>query len=117
MQIDYQQIRVICTNPSTLRYLENCLRRHEEPRHGPKTTYELTLEYEGGGRATFGSYWHKSGFWLGLSENDIDHGELQGVSLAPPVPTEVEEIVGLLTQPEKHEGTVLIIEPDGTARI
>jgi hypothetical protein len=57
VQIDYQQRRVICTDPEVLRYLEDRFRGHEPEPDSLGTTYQLTLPYDGGGTQAFASYW------------------------------------------------------------
>jgi hypothetical protein len=69
IQIDYQQRRVICTDPEVLRYLEERFRRHEPEPDFLGTTYQLSLTYDGGGAQAFTSYWTDTGdFNLFLGE-------------------------------------------------
>src|SRR6185437_2566222 len=61
LQIDYQQRRLVCTDPEVLRYLEERLRNHDPHYRELGTTYELSLSFEGGGNQSFFTYWSNSG--------------------------------------------------------
>jgi hypothetical protein len=116
VQIDYQQRRVICTDPVVLRYLEERFRNHGQPRNDPSTTYQLTIEYEGGGRHAFGTYWYENGFSLALLDDENGDGHI-GISLPRPLPSQVEEIVQFLGEPWRQvKGTVLVVEPGSIHR-
>jgi hypothetical protein len=115
-QIDYQQRRVICTDPEVLRYLEERFRRHDRHRLELGTTYQLAIDYQGGGHHAFGTYWSESGdFSLSLPEHG-DGGPSHGILLTRPRPRPLEEMIRFLCQKEGVAGVVLILEPGGVHR-
>lgn len=115
IQIDYQQRRVMCTDPEVLRYLEERFRRHEPEPDFLGTTYRLSLTYEGGGTQAFASYWTDTGdFNLFLGEPG-EGGNGHGIRLTHPRPRGVEELVNYLVKSHREvAGTVLILEAGGS---
>lgn len=114
IQIDYQQRRLICTDPKILRYLEERFRRHEPEPHYLGVTYELTLSYEGGGTQSFASYWTDAGdINLFLGEPG-EGGRGHGIRLTRPRPQGVDEMVEFLAKPHGEvAGIVMILDADG----
>jgi hypothetical protein len=115
VQIDYQQRRVVCTDPEVLRYLEGRFRGHEPEPQYLGTTYLLSLAYEGGGARAFVSYWADSGdFNLFLGEPG-EGGRGHGIRLPRPRPRGVEELASFLVkQHDDVAGSVLILEAGGS---
>jgi hypothetical protein len=115
VQIDYQQRRVICTDPEVLRYLEDRIRGHEPEPDYPGTTYQLALSYDGGGAQAFASYWSDTGdFNLFLGEPG-EGGTGYGIRLTRSRPRGAEELVNFLLKPYREvAGEVLILEAAGS---
>jgi hypothetical protein len=115
IQIDYQQRRLICTDPEVLRYLEKRFRNHEPEFQFSGATYQLTLSFDGGGTQAFASYWDDNGdFNLFLGEAG-EGGVGHGIRLTQPRPRGVEKSVNFLSKSiEEVAGSVLILEAGGS---
>lgn len=115
MGVEYQQRRVICTDPEVLRYMEERFRTHEPDPQFLGTSYELLLTYEGGGSQAFYCYCNDTGdinVYLGEpGEGGIGHG----IHFTHPRPRGVEELVSFLLKPYREvAGSVLILEAGGS---
>jgi hypothetical protein len=114
LQLDSQMRRVICTDPAVLRYLEECFRASDSKRRARGGYYyDLTVEYEGGGRDSFYTDWFKGG--VSVSPGDYDDGPRYVIAFSLPLPPDLEEVVRFLRKPHQEvQGQVLIVEPGGT---
>lgn len=115
VRIEYQQRRVVCTDPEVLRYLEDRLRRHEPDPDYLGTTYDLALSYNGGGAQSFASYWTDAGdFNLALGDLG-EGGRGHGIRLPHPRPRGMEELASFLAKPNREAaGSVLILVSGGS---
>ncbi len=120
VEIEFQQRRVLCSDPTALRYFEQCLSagaKHDFDEGG--VTYRLRLRFVGGGQVGTQTFWLKDGFCLFLPYQETDAGVRPKVSVAfsPPVPTAFTEIVDFLNRPyQEVKGVVLILESGGIRR-
>ena len=115
VRVEFQQRRVVCTDPEVLRYLEARFRgREPEPGH-LGAAYQLTLTYDGGGSQAFESYWTDTGdFVLFLGEAG-EGGKGHGVRLVRPRPRGVDEGANFLLKTNRvAAGGVLILEAGGS---
>jgi hypothetical protein len=117
-QIDYQQRRVVCSDPVALRYLEDRLRRNDPVRFKSGTNYRLRLWFAGGGAVKAETYWFAGGFAI-RTRNRFPAGasEWLCVLLTEPMPPPVKEMIDFLHRPgQEVKGMVLVLEPGGVRR-
>lgn len=113
-KIKHQQRLVKCSDPAVLRYLEGRIRQHDPKYQGMGTTYGLSISYEGGGTASFATYWNEGNFSLYIGEAG-EGGKGHGILLVHPRPGAVDELVHFLERDHREvAGTILILEPDGS---
>ncbi len=62
--VEYQQRRVHCSDPESLRYLERCIREHAPTTFDDRITYRVSLRFAGGGRLVVRTDWSSGGFSL-----------------------------------------------------
>lgn len=115
IQIDYQQRRLICSDPEVLRYLEERFRTFDPNRRELGTTYRLSLAYEDGGAASFSTYWSDAGDFSLFVGDPGDGGKCHGILLTNPRPRAVDELIGfLLADHQKIAGMILMLEAGGS---
>jgi hypothetical protein len=117
-EIEYQQRRVVCSDPVALRFLEECLRRGDTRCAQPGTSCRFRLWFSGGGAFKAETYWFAGGFSIRMPDRAAGglHGR-HGVCLPKPMPSQVKEMVDSLDRPwEEVRGTVLVLEPAGVRR-
>jgi hypothetical protein len=118
-EIDFQQRRVLCSDPEAVRYLERCLRENEPKRRELGTTYRLKLRFASGGELDVRTNWFEGGFSLCMpGDRPLEDGGNPrcGVVFRPPVPSSVKEMIDFLdSDSPRAKGTVLILE-DGAIR-
>ena len=113
-RIKYQQRLVRCNDPQVLRYLEERIRQYDPKYQGMGTTYGLSLSYEGGGTASFATYWNEGKFSLFIGDAG-EGGVGHGIVLVHPRPQAVDELVHFLERDNREvAGTILVLEPDGS---
>ena len=119
-EIDYQQLRVRCTDPEALRYLESCLHEGDPlPPNSAGLTYRLRLEFASGGSLEVTTYWCKRGFTLYMPYQATDTGESPrgGALFKSPMPASVKEMIDFLNDDSgKSRAMVLILEPGAGRR-
>ncbi|MBA4191277.1 MAG: hypothetical protein C0467_25120 [Planctomycetaceae bacterium] len=117
IQIDNQQRRVRCSDPTILRYLEEYAQGGECAPDLGGVTYQLQLQFHDGGTVSVTSYWFPGGFKFFLPD-DIpagDGGTPRGVVLfKPPIPESMNTLIRFLDDPVAvARGTVLILDAGG----
>lgn len=83
LQVDYQQRRLVCSDPIVLRYLEERFRKYDPNRRELGTTYQMSLSYEGGGTRSFATYWGDSGDFALFIGDAGEGGKGHGILLTP----------------------------------
>ncbi len=115
LQIDGHQLRLICTNPVVLRYLEDRFRRADTQYQGLGVSYYLSLSFVGGGSQKFGTYWGDSGDFKIFLSDAADGGQGFAVLLTHPRPKQVDVLVRFLLGDDHLDvGTVLILDSGGS---
>jgi protein-S-isoprenylcysteine O-methyltransferase Ste14 len=115
-EIDYQQRRVICTDPVILGYLEERFLKADRDRDELGTFYQLTLYYKGGGHHEIQTYFN--GDFILCLRNYHDEGmrPSHGILLTRPRAQAIDELVSFLKKDYREvAGTVMIVD-SGTVR-
>jgi hypothetical protein len=118
-EVEYQQRRVRCTDPESLRYLERCFRENSPTRFDDRITYEVFLQFADGTRLGIRTDWSRAGFSLCMPGDRLlqDGGEPRAyVVFRPPMREPIKEMIDFLNDDSrKAKGVVLIME-GGTIR-
>ena len=113
-EVVYQQRRVRCTDPESLRYIERCFRENSRADFDDRITYRVSLQFAGGGRLDMRTDWSKGGFSLCMPGDRLlqDGGEPRAwIVFRAPVPSRVQEMINFLNDYYRRaRGKVLHLE-------
>ncbi|MEM9915091.1 MAG: hypothetical protein AAF911_09025 [Planctomycetota bacterium] len=112
IRLEYQQRRVVITDPSMLRWIESRFAEHDTTRADAGTTYRLTLDYHWGGKARYTTYWGQDGFSMSFKHSD--GWPTHQVVLLPADDARVAALLTFINEPYPNaQGKVMMIDSAG----